>query len=405
MFKSITLASIYDAQRNLSSIIKHTPLLETSTLSDKFNANIYLKMENLQLTGSFKIRGAYNKVVNLTPEEKKNGIVASSAGNHAQGVAYAAREYGIKATICMPTTAPLSKVEVTKAYGAQVLLAGEFYNEAYEKALELEKNDGLAFCHPFNDPHVISGQGTIALEILTDAPNIDVIVAPIGGGGLISGIAIAAKSINPKIRIIGVQTDNMPSMKKSIENEELTRVDSNQSIADGIAVNIPGNLTYEIVRQYVDEVVTVSEAEIAYGILYLLEKLKTTAEGAGACPCAALLAGKIKNIEGKNVALLVSGGNIDVNKLGHIINNGLVQSWRKVYIDIMVPDHPHVLSKLATIISDAKANILSIHHDRTQRDLVVGDVHTAFELETMNEEHVKNLIDTLKKHGYPVVIK
>lgn len=402
---TITLSSIQDAQNKLKGVALHTALLPCPNLSKLFDSQIYLKMENLQRTGSFKLRGAYNKVANLPTEKTAKGIVASSAGNHAQGVALAAKKYGVKATICMPSSAPLSKINATQSYGAEVVLAGQFYDDAYKKALELQETEGYTFCHPFNDPDVIAGQGTIALEILEDAPDTDVIVVPIGGGGLISGIAIAAKAINPNIRIIGVQTDAMPSMKTSVDNHELTAVPCHSSLADGIAVSLPGDLTYEIVKEYVDEIITVTEPEIAHAILFLLETGKTASEGAGACPTAALLSGKLNHIKGKKVVLLVSGGNIDMNRLGHIINNGLVQSWRKVYMDIIVPDQPFILSTLSHTISESGANILAIHHDRTQRDTCVGSVHVSFELETIDEAHVNRIMNAFKEKGYPVIVK
>lgn len=401
----ITLSDIRAAQENLKGVALHTALLPCPILSKQFDSHIYLKMENLQRTGSFKLRGAYNKVANLPEEKTAKGIVASSAGNHAQGVALAAKKYGVHATICMPSSAPLSKINATQSYGADVVLSGQFYDDAYKKAIELQETEGFTFCHPFNDPDVIAGQGTIALEILEDVPNTDVIVVPIGGGGLISGIAIAAKSINPNIRIIGVQTAVMPSMKESVKNHELTSVPCHASLADGIAVSVPGDLTYKIVEDYVDEIVTVTEPEIAHAILFLLETVKTVVEGAGACPTAALISGKLNHIKDKNVTLLVSGGNIDINRLGHIINNGLVQSWRKVYMDIVVPDQPFILSTLSHAISESGANILAIHHDRTQRDTAVGTVHVSFELETIDEAHVNRIMSTIQEKGYPVIVK
>lgn len=401
----VTLDMVKEAQERLKGVAQRTAIMQSTSLSERCGCEVHLKMENFQRTGSFKLRGAYNKVASLTEAERARGIVASSAGNHAQGVALAAKEYGCKATICMPSNAPIAKIEATHSYGADIVLAGDFYADAYEKACALEKEKGFTFCHPFDDPVVIAGQGTIGLEILDELPDTDVIVVPIGGGGLISGIAVAAKAIKPEIRIIGVQTQNMPSMQHSVEAGKVTTVPALKSLADGIAVGTPGNLTFDIVSNYVDEVVTVSEAEIAESILFLLERVKTAVEGAGACPVAALMNNKIDQLAGKKVVALVSGGNIDVNMIDRIINNGLVKSWRRAYFDIVVQDKPHVLSTITGLVSDSNANILSIYHDRSQRDIEVGYVHVALEIETMNEKHVRDLLATLADHGFPAVLR
>lgn len=398
----VTLDMVKKAQERLATVAHHTDLIPSSTLNEVCGCNVYLKMENTQRTGSFKLRGGYNKIASLSQEELERGIVAASAGNHAQGVALGAKVYGAKATICMPTGAPLSKVEATRNYGANVVLAGSCYDDAYNKAVEIVEQDGATFCHPFNDPEVIAGQGTIALEILEDLPNADVIIVPVGGGGLISGIAVAAKAINPNIRIIGVQTDNMPSMKESLAANTLVTVPAKPSIADGIMVKIPGTNTFEITKDYVDDIITLSEIEIAEAIFFLLERVKTIAEGAGASPVAALLAHKIPDIEGKNVVAVVSGGNIDVNRIGQIINTGLVQTWRKAFIDVLAKDKPGVLAKISRTIADSHASILNISHERCARDITVGEVHVCFELEVMNKEHIFNLIDQLRKQGHEV---
>lgn len=401
----VTLDMIEEARKRLKGVAQETAIMQSTSLSQRCGCEVYLKMENFQRTGSFKLRGAYNKVASLTDEERALGIVASSAGNHAQGVALAAKEYGCKATICMPSNAPLSKVEATLSYGAEVVLSGDFYADAYNEACCLQKKEGYTFCHPFDDPVVIAGQGTIGLEILDEVPDADVIIVPVGGGGLIAGVAAAAKAVKPDIRIIGVQTANMPSMQKSMEEGHLVTVPANKSLADGIAVGTPGTLTFEMVQQYVDEVVTVTESEIAETILFLLERVKTAVEGAGACPVAAMINDKIDGLAGKKVVALVSGGNIDVNMIDRIINNGLVKSWRRIYLDVIVQDRPHVLSTLTGLISDTNANILSIWHDRSQRDIEVGYVHVSFEIETMGEKHVKNLQQILVDHGFPAVLK
>lgn len=401
----VTLDMIEEARKRLKGVAQETAIMQSTSLSQRCGCEVYLKMENFQRTGSFKLRGAYNKVASLTDEERARGIVASSAGNHAQGVALAAKEYGCKATICMPSNAPLSKVEATLSYGADVVLSGDFYADAYNEACCLQEKKGFTFCHPFDDPVVMAGQGTIGLEILEEVPDADVIIVPVGGGGLIAGVAAAAKAVKPSIRVIGVQTANMPSMQKSLEEGHLVTVPANKSLADGIAVGTPGTLTFEMVQQYVDEVVTVTESEIAETILFLLERVKTAVEGAGACPVAAMINDKIDGLAGKKVVALVSGGNIDVNMIDRIINNGLVKSWRRIYLDVIVQDRPHVLSTLTGLISDTNANILSIWHDRSQRDIEVGYVHVSFEIETMGEKHVKNLQKILIDHGFPAVLK
>lgn len=397
---SVTIEMIKTAKERLAKVAHHTDLIPSSTLNDICGCNVFLKMENTQRTGSFKLRGGYNKIASLSKEELDRGIVAASAGNHAQGVALGAKVYGAKTTICMPAIAPISKVEATRGYNANVVLAGTCYDDAYAKAVELMETEGLTFCHPFNDPEVIAGQGTIALEILEDLPNADVIIVPVGGGGLISGIAIAAKTINPKIRVIGVQTENMPSMKESLDSNTLVTVPAKTSLADGIMVKIPGDRTFEIIKEYVDEMITLSEVEIAEGIFFLLERMKTIAEGAGATPVAALLANKVSNIDDKNVVAVVSGGNIDVNKIGQIINTSLVQTWRKAFIDIIVPDKSGVLAKITKIVADSGASILNISHERCYRDITVGEVHVALEIETTNKDHIISLLETLRKNGF-----
>jgi len=401
----LTFEMVQEAAKRLRGVAQHTSMPHMGTTSEQCGCNVYLKLENLQRTGSFKLRGAYNKVASLPAEDRARGIVASSAGNHAQGVAFAARIFKAPATICMPATAPLSKVKATKSYGADVVLHGDFYSETYQKALELEQEQGLTFCHPFNDPYVIAGQGTIALEILEDLPETDVIVVPIGGGGLIAGIAFAAKYIKPSIRIVGVQTSNMPSMKVSVEEGKIVTVPSNATLADGIAVGTPGDLTYELVKVYVDEIVTVTEEEIAEAILSILEANKLVTEGAGACPIAALKNHKVPNVEGKKVVALVSGGNIDVNMVSRIIDKGLVQSWRKVFLDVVVKDRPGILTQISELISSTKANILAVHHDRTQRDTPLGQVHVSFEIETFDEEHIKCIMKRFASAGIPAIVK
>ena len=403
--EQVTLQMVQEAQERLKGVAQKTGLSYTNSVSDLAGCDVWLKLENLQRTGSFKLRGAYNKVASLTTEEREKGVIAASAGNHAQGVALAASVYGCQSTICMPKHAPLTKVAATRGYGANVVLHGDFFDEAAAKAVELTKEHGYTFVHPFNDPLVIAGQGTIALEIIEQLPDVDVIVAPIGGGGLISGLAVAAKNVNPKIKVIGVQTENMPSMKESIDQGHILTVNGKASLADGITVKTPGDVTYKLCKKYVDDIVTVDETEIAGAILWLIERVKTVSEGAGAVPVAALMNGKISGIRNKKVAALVSGGNIDVNNMTRVINSGLLRSWRKVFFETVIPDQPGELVKLLTLISDSNANVLSITHERSQHGISMGYTAVSFELETANGKHVERLMETLKDNRYHVALK
>ena len=395
--QKVTLQMIQEAQERLKGVAQKTGLSYSNSVSDLAGCKVYLKLENLQRTGSFKLRGAYNKVASLTPAEREKGVIAASAGNHAQGVALAASEYGCQSVICMPKHAPLSKIAATKGYGANVVLHGDFFDEAAAKAVELTAEHGYTFVHPFNDPEVIAGQGTIALEIMEQLSDVDAIVAPIGGGGLISGLAVAAKSVNPKIKVIGVQTENMPSMKVSMENGQAIACNGKATLADGIAVKVPGDLTFSICQKYVDE--------IASAILILLERGKTVAEGAGAVPVAALMNGKISGIRNKKVAALVSGGNIDVNNMTRVINQGLIRSQRKIFFQTIIPDVPGELVKLLSIIADTSANVLSITHERSQHGISMGTTAVSLELETANEKHVEKLMNVLRDNHYFVMLK
>lgn len=403
--EQVTLKMVQEAQERLKGVAQKTGLSYSNSVSKLSDCKVYLKMENLQRTGSFKLRGAYNKVASLTPEEREKGVIAASAGNHAQGVALAASVYGRQSTICMPKHAPLMKVAATKGYGANVVLHGDFFDEAAAKAEELTKEHGYTFVHPFNDPEVIAGQGTIALEIIEQMPDVDAIVAPIGGGGLISGLAVAAKSVNPKIKVIGVQTANMPSMKNSIDHGKILTCNGKATLADGIAVKTPGDLTYDICSRYLDDIVIVDETEIAGAILWLLERCKAVSEGAGAVPVAALMNGKISGLHGKKVAALISGGNIDVNNMTRIINSGLLRSWRKVFFSTIIPDQPGELVKLLSLIAETNANVLSVTHERSQHGVGIGYTAVSFELETANEKHVEHLMELLRDQHYQVTIK
>ena len=394
----LTIQEIYKAADVLKDVARHPNLVPTSIRDD---AQIFLKPECLQLTGSFKLRGAYYKISQLTPEEKSRGVIACSAGNHAQGVALGATRNGIKALICLPAGAPISKVEATKRFGAEVCLVQGVYDDAYAKAIELRDKHGYTFVHPFDDPLVIAGQGTIGLEILEELPDADAIVVPIGGGGLISGVAFAAKSINPKIKIYGVQADGAPSMASSLNYHRIIHLNSVNTIADGIAVKEPGVNTFDLCNRYVDDVVTVSDDEIAAAILNLIEKQKLVAEGAGAVSVAAVMAGKIP-VKGKKVVCLVSGGNIDVTILNRVINRGLTVGGRLSTLNINLADKPGQLSGVCNVIAQLGGNVISVIHDRMDSHKINGCT-IRIELETRNAEHIAEIKRGLSEQGYTVL--
>lgn len=397
----LTLQDVQQARETIKDIVKKTDLLESVKLSQKTGANVYYKCENLQKTGSFKVRGACNKIANLTDEEKANGVIASSAGNHAQGVALGAKMSGIKATIVMPATAPLAKVTATKGYGAEVVLEGLVYDDAYAKAVELQKETGATFLHPFNDKYVMAGQGTIALEIFEQLDNnVDTIMCPIGGGGIISGIAVAAKALNPNVKIIGVQTANIPSMKESMENGEVTTAFKATTIADGIAVKTPGDQTFEIIKELVDEVIVVEEHEIAQGMLFLLENQKLIAEGSGAVSTAALLSGKYVPAEGENVVCVISGGNVDVNTLYRVIGTALTEEGRRFAFKTMIQDKPGGLAELTKVVGGLNANILNANLSRLTKGHSLGSLYVEIELETFNEEHKNEIRKAVEAAGF-----
>lgn len=401
---SVSLKEIQNARATLDGVICRTGLTYTNILSEMSGNNVYLKMENLQRTGSFKLRGAYNKIANLSEGEKKNGVIASSAGNHAQGVALAATIFGIKSTIVMPKHTPLSKVVATRGYGAKVVLHGDVYDDAYAEAKRIQAEENSTFVHPFNDPMVMAGQGTIALELLEDLPDVEVVVVPIGGGGLISGMAVALKTLKPSIKIIGVQTKNMPSMAEAIAQKHVVTIDGIPTIADGIAVKTPGNLGFDIVQRYVDDIVTVDEEELASAILLLLEKVKTVAEGAGAASIAAVL-NRLSDFKYRKIAAVISGGNIDVNTMARIINKGLVTSGRKAFFDTIISDKPGVLCQLLQLIANTGANVLAITHSRENRDVTLGYCRVELELETADDEQITTIIRLLEQHQYSVHIR
>ncbi len=400
MMQDISLENIKAAREVLAKTARKTDII-SSPISDLCAGNIYLKLENLQRTGSFKLRGAYNKIYNLTPEQRACGVIASSAGNHAQGVALAAAEFGIKSTVVMPETAPLSKITATKSYGAEVVLHGYVYDDAFAKAVEIQNQTGAVFIHPFDDPYIIAGQGTIALEILEELPDTDVILVPVGGGGLLAGIAIAAKAINPNIEIIGVEAANAPSMKLSLEKGEVSSLSSAFTFADGIAVKTPGQITFEIAKKYADQFITVEEDEIANATLLLLERFKLVAEGAGATPMAAVLSQKL-NISGKNVVAVISGGNIDVNLLSRIVDRGLAKAGRKTELTTVMPDKPGSLQNMLKVISGTGANIVEIHHNRIAMETELNWARVNFVLETQNNAHLEALMKKLHQSGYMV---
>lgn len=396
----LTLDTIYKASHVLKEVIRETDLIKAPKINPQ--ADVYLKTENLQVTGSFKVRGAYYKISTLSEEEKKRGVIACSAGNHAQGVALAASKAGIKSLICLPDGAPISKVEATKGYGAEVCLVPGVYDDAYNKALQLRDEKGYTFIHPFDDEKVIAGQGTIGLELLEQLPDMDAVVVPIGGGGLISGVAFAIKSLNPKIKVYGVQAAGAPSMYNSLKNMQIERLESVSTIADGIAVKEPGKNTFKYVYQYVDGVYTVTEDEISCAILSLIEQQKLIAEGAGAVPVAAVMFNKIP-VKGKKVVCLVSGGNIDVTILNRVIRRGLVKSGRASLLTIELVDKPGQLVGVSKIIAELGGNVTAVHHERADANDNVNGCFLRIQLETRNFEHLEQIRTALKNAGFKVV--
>ena len=399
----VTLQDIKNAKETIKDIVKQTDILESAKLSAMTGANVFYKCENLQKTGSFKVRGACNKIANLTEEEKANGVIASSAGNHAQGVALGAKMTGINATIVMPATAPLAKVTATKGYGAEVVLNGLVYDDAYAKAVEIQKETGATFIHPFNNEYVMAGEGTIGLEILEQLDGkVDTILCPIGGGGIIAGVAVAAKALNPNVKVIGVQTSNIPSMKESINNGKVTTAFKAATIADGIAVKTPGDATFEIIKELVDDIITVTEEEIAEGMLFLLEHQKIVSEGAGAVSTAALLSKKYQPAEGEKVVCIVSGGNVDVNTLYRVIGVGLAAEGRRYSFSATMTDKPGGFLELISIISNNNANILNANQTRLSSGGAIGKQAAEFILETFNHEHIEKLKAEMNAAGFEI---
>ena len=392
----LSLDKVFDAQTVLKGIIRETNVVKTYGIAP--DCDLYLKPENLQITGSFKVRGSAYKISQLSAEEKAKGVIACSAGNHAQGVALAATKNGIKSLICLPDSAPISKVEATKGYGAEVCLVEGVYDDAYNKAIELKEKEGYTFVHPFDDENVIAGQGTIALEVLNDLDNIDAIVVPVGGGGLISGIAYTAKHIRPSVKVYGVQMTGAPSLYNSIHEGKIETLDTVQTVADGIAVKRPGDNTFEIVKKYVDDIALVSEDEVSSAILALIEKQKMIAEGAGAASVAAVMFNKF-DLKGKRVVCIVSGGNIDVTSLSRVIDRGLMNSGRSASLLIELIDKPGQLKEISSIIADCGGNVTGVHYEKGNTESING-CFLRIEMETRDNNHVKMIKNTLREAGF-----
>ncbi len=395
----LRLFNFMEARERLSTVTNKTKIIYSDVISCESGNQVYIKPENLQRTGSFKLRGAYNKISKLNEEEKARGVIASSAGNHAQGVAYAAQKLGIKAVIVMPKHTPLIKVEATRKYGAEVVLYGEVYDDAYKKACELQQKEGYVFVHPFDDEDVIEGQGSIALEILEEVPDADIILVPVGGGGLISGIAAAAKQINPKIRIVGVEPEGAASAIASITSGEVVELSEANTIADGTAVKKIGNLTFEYIKKYVDEIITVSDYELMEAFLVLVEKHKIIVENSGILAVAGAYKLKEKN---KKVVSILSGGNIDVLTISSMINKGLVARGRVFKFSVYLPDKPGQLVKVSQVLADLNANVVRLDHNQFINLDRFHDVELQVTVETNGEEHIKRIIEVMNENGFKI---
>lgn len=397
----LTINDFQAAADRLKNVIHRIPLSSSKTFSEMSGAEVYLKYENQQKTGSFKVRGAYNKIMKRYEEGGLHAVVASSAGNHAQGVAFAASRIGVPATIVMPRSTPIAKVSATQGYGAKVVLHGAIYDEAYAKACEIVEEEGAEFIHPFDDEDVIAGQGTIALEILSDLPFVDMVLVPAGGGGLLSGIAACIKQINPRIQVIGVQAEGAPAIVDSFHREKHPS-ETVHTIADGIAVKNPGQTTMQYIDQYVDQMVTVTDAEIAEAILLLLERTKQVVEPAGAVPLAAVLHKKV-DIQGKKICCVLSGGNIDVSFIHKVVEKGLITRCRQLKISTIMPDIPGALERFAHLVAAENANIILVQHDRIRADLDIGDAILHVVCEVSGQEHGQRLLAALRREGYQIL--
>lgn len=391
-------SDIINAQSVLRNIVKLTPLERSKSFSAMSDAEVYLKLENLQTTGSFKVRGAYYKIKNLTPEEAANGVLCASAGNHAQGVAYAASRLGVKSTVFMPVFAPPLKVIATRSYGAEVVLVGDTFDDAFAAAIEFGEKSGATFVHPFNDPHIIAGQGTVGLEIFEQLREVDEVLVPIGGGGLIAGIAIALKQLNPNIRIIGVEAEGAQSMKLSIEKGSPVTLNSAHTIADGIAVKSPGNLTFEVTRQLVDELVVVNDAEMAHTAYLLLQRAKILTEPAGVAAMAAVLYKKT-DFKGLKVVPIISGGNVNMSILEQILDKGVMDEGLRARIQVLIPDQAGMLKAIITILEKMKANIHDIEHERSTTSVPVGYVQVTITFNLQDTKQLPTILHELDKQG------
>lgn len=397
----VTLKDVQAARERIRDALYLSPCARTETLSRVTRTEAFLKLDNLQMTGAYKERGALNKLLTLGAPERARGLIAASAGNHAQAVAYHAGRLGVLATIVMPETTPIMKVANTRGHGARVVLFGSSFDEAYSEARRMEREEGLTFIHPFDDEVVIAGQGTLGLEVVEQVPGLDAVLVPVGGGGLVSGVAVAVKGLCPGVKVIGVEAEVLPCMQAAIEAGELVTLDAASTLADGIAVKRAGEITFEHVQALVDDVVTVSEEEIASSILYLLEKEKTVVEGAGAVGVAALMHHKLPGLEGKRVCSVISGGNIDVNVVARVIERGLVKDGRLVRINIRLLDKPGQLTIVSGIISGLRANVIEVHHSRAFSERF-GDTTLLLTLETRGPEHVEEILGALREPGYRV---
>ncbi len=398
----LSLSDVRAARDRVAPVARHTPLERSRTFSEMADADVRLKLENFQRTGAFKIRGATNRIATLSDAEREAGVVTASAGNHAQGVALAADHAGVDATVVMPKFAPVSKVKATRGYGASVVLAGVDYDEAAERAHEIERKEGRTYVHAFDDPAVMAGQGTIGLEIVEDCPTVDTVVVPIGGGGLISGIAVAVTALVDDVRVVGVQAEGAASAAEAMQRGEPYELDGVDTIADGIATRSVGEHTLAVMRDHVDEVVTVDDREIALALTLLLERSKTLVEGAGAVSLAAVLSAAFEYDADETIVAALCGGNIDLNRLTTIIRRGLTQMGRYLKVTIDLKDRPGELERVASIVARAGANVYAVHHDRTSRDVAVNAAELELELETDDAEHAADIIDELEAHGYTV---
>eukprot|EP00761_Pharyngomonas_kirbyi_P006255 gb/GECH01006261.1/.p1 GENE.gb/GECH01006261.1/~~gb/GECH01006261.1/.p1 ORF type:complete len:527 (+),score=149.98 gb/GECH01006261.1/:1-1581(+) len=398
--ETVTIQDIEEARNRINNLTKVTPLSKSYSLSQACDMTVFLKYENLQMTGSYKERGAANKLLSLSPEEKERGVVASSAGNHAQALAFHAQRLGIDATICMPLNTPIAKVSGTERWGSRINLIGESFDDAFQEAQRIAQEENRVFVHAFNDSKIVAGAGTLGLEMIEQNPFLDAIVIPVGGGGLIAGLSVVIKSINPRIKVYGVEAANMPGMQQSVLKKQVTKIPYNKTIADGIAIRNVGPIPFNIISKYVDDIVTVSEDEIAEAVLKLLETEKTSVEGAGATPLAAVMSGKFPQLKNKRTALVQTGGNIDVSVMNDIISRGLVKSGRLVRLRVEVPDTPGELVQALQVIREHRANIQEVEHERAFMNVPVGYTQTILTVQTKGHDHVQQLVNALKEKNF-----